>query len=138
MQQQGEQTRVLIEVRLDRAREDIETARELFNLGRYRAVVNRSYYAIFSVTTALLLTQRIERSKHAGVESAFIQNFIKTGIIETEYGKSYDYIRKKREESDYSARITIDKETAEKVVDNAEKFIVHLAEYLRIQFGFYG
>ena len=131
----GEQTRVLIEVRLDRAREDIETARELFNLGRYRAVVNRSYYAIFSVTTALLLTQRIERSKHAGVESAFIQNFIKTVIIETEYGKIYDYIRKKREESDYSARITIDKETAEKVVDNAEKFIVRLAEYLRTQFG---
>jgi uncharacterized protein (UPF0332 family) len=130
-----EQARVLIEVRLDRAREDIETARELFNSGRYRAVVNRSYYAIFSVTTALLLTQRIERSKHVGVESAFIQNFIKTGIIETEYGKIYDYIRKKREESDYSVRITIDKETAEKVVDDAEKFIVHLAEYLRTQFG---
>jgi uncharacterized protein (UPF0332 family) len=130
-----EQTRVLIEVRLDRAREDIETARELFNSKRYRAVVNRSYYAIFSVTTALLLTQRIERSKHAGVESAFIQYFIKTGIIETEYGKIYDYIRKKREESDYSARITIDKETAEKVVGDAEKFIVRLAEYLRTQYG---
>ncbi len=130
-----EQTRVLIEVRLDRAHEDIETARELFNSGRYRAAVNRSYYSIFSVTTALLLTQRIERSKHAGVESAFIQNFIKTGIIETEYGKIYDYIRKKREESDYSARITIDKETAEKVVDNAEKFIVRLAEYFRIRYG---
>jgi uncharacterized protein (UPF0332 family) len=67
--------------------------------------------------------------------TGFIQNFIKTGIIETEYGKIYDYIRKKREESDYSVRITIDKETAEKVVDDAEKFIVHLAEYLRIQFG---
>ena len=129
-----EQTRVLIEVRLARAREDIETARELFNLGRYRAVVNRSYYAIFSVTTALLLTQRIERSKHAGVESAFIKNFIKTGIIETEYGKIYNYIRKKREESDYGAGVTIDKETAEKVVDYAEKFIVYLAEYLRTQF----
>ena len=127
-----EQTRVLIEVRLDRAHEDIETARELFNLGRYRAVVNRSYYAIFSVTTALLLTQRIERSKHAGVESAFIQHFIKTGIIETEYGKIYDYIRKKREESDYSARITIDKETAQKVVDDAEKFIIRLTKYLHI------
>jgi len=130
-----EQTRVLIKVWLERAHEDIETARELFNSGRYRAVVNRSYYAIFSVTTALLLTQRIERSKHAGVESAFIQHFIKTGIVETEYGKIYDYIRKKREESDYSARITIDKETAEKVFDNAEKFIVRLAEYLRTQFG---
>jgi len=130
-----EQTRVLIEVRLDRVREDIETARELFNLGRYRAVVNRSYYAIFSVTTVLLLTQRIERSKHAGVESAFIQYFIKTEIIETEYGKIYDYIRKKREESDYSARIVIDKETAEKVLNDAERFIVRLVEYLRIQYG---
>ena len=127
-----EQTRVLIKVRIERAREDIETAKELFNLGRYRAVVNRSYYAILSVTTALLLTQRIERSKHTGVESAFIKHFIKTGIIPTEYGKIYDYIRKKREESDYSARITIDKETAQKVLDDAEKFIVHLTEYLRI------
>lgn len=63
------------------------------------------------------------------------QHFIKTGIIETEYGRIYDYIRKKREESDYSVRITIDKETAEKIVDNAEKFIVRLAEYLRTQFG---
>lgn len=69
-----EQTRVLIEVRLARAREDIETARELLNSGRYRAAVNRSYYAIFSITTALLLTQRIERTKHAGVESALIHH----------------------------------------------------------------
>ncbi len=47
-----EKTRVLIEVRLDSAQEDIETAKELLDLGRYRAAVNRSYYAIFSVTTA--------------------------------------------------------------------------------------
>jgi len=66
------ETRVLIEVRLDRSREDIETARELLQLRRYRAAVNRAYYAVFSITTALLLTKKIERSKHTGVESAFI------------------------------------------------------------------
>lgn len=75
-----EQTRVLVEVRHDRAREDIGTARELFNSGRYRAAVNRSYYAILSITTA-------------------------------------------------------DKETAEKVVNDAEYFIARLTEYFRIQFG---
>ena len=48
-----EETRVLIEVRLERAQEDIETAKELLNMGRYRAAVNRSYYAILGVTTAL-------------------------------------------------------------------------------------
>ena len=124
------ETRVLIGVRLDRAREDIETAKELLNLGRYRAAVNRAYYAIFGITTALLLMQKIERTKHTGVESAFIQHFIKTGIFETEYGRIFDYIRKKREESDYSARITIDEGTAEKVVGDAEKFITRLTEYL--------
>ena len=128
-----EETRVLIEVRLERGREDIETAKELLNLRRYRAAVNRSYYAILGVTNALLLTQKIERSKHSGIEAAFIQYFIKTGIFEKEYGRIFDYIRKKREESDYSAKTTIDKETAEGVVSDAQKFLARLTEYLRLQ-----
>jgi len=128
-----EETRVLIEVRLERGREDIETAKELLNLRRYRAAVNRSYYAILGVTNALLLTQKIERSKHAGIEAAFIQYFIKTGIFEKEYGRIFDYIRKKREESDYSAKTTIDTETAEGVVSDAQKFLTRLTEYLRLQ-----
>ena len=130
-----EQTRVLIEVRLDRAQEDIQTAKELLNLGRYRATVNRAYHATFGVTTALLLTQKIERSKHSGVEAAFIQHFIKTGIIETEYGKIFDYIRKKREESDHSSKLTIDEETTKKVVGDAEKFVNRITGYLKAQFG---
>ncbi|MDZ7696704.1 MAG: HEPN domain-containing protein [Deltaproteobacteria bacterium] len=127
-----EQTRVLIEIRLDRAREDMETARELVDLGRYRAAVNRAYYAIFGITTALLLTEKIERSKHTGVESALIQHFVKKELIEPEYGKIYDYIRKKREESDYSARITIDERTARKVVRDAQKYITRIMEYFQI------
>ena len=126
------ETRVLVEVRLDRSREDIETAKELLDLGRYRAAVNRAYYAIFAITTALLLTKKIERSKHAGVESALIQHFVKTGFIETEYGRIFDYIRKKREGSDYSARITVDDETAIRVVRDAEKFITRISEYFRV------
>jgi uncharacterized protein (UPF0332 family) len=127
------ETRVLIEVRLERSQEDMETAKELLNLGRYRAAVNRSYYAILGATAALLLTEKIERSKHSGIEAAYIQYFIKTGIFEKEYGRIFDYVRKKREESDYSAKTTIDKETAERVVSEANKYLVRLTEYLRLQ-----
>ena len=127
------ETRVLIEVRLERSQEDIETAKELLNLGRYRAAVNRSYYAILGATAALLLTEKIERSKHSGIEAAYIQYFIKTGIFEKEDGRIFDYVRKKREESDYSAKTTIDKETAERVVSDANKYLVRLTEYLRLQ-----
>jgi len=126
-----EETGVLVRIRVDRSLEDIATAKELLSLGRYRAAVNRAYYAIFSITSALLLTQKIERSKHAGVESAFIQHFVKSGIFETEYGRIFDYIRKKREESDYSARIVLNEDTAKGVVGDAEKFITRISEYLR-------
>lgn len=125
-----EKTKTLIKVRIESAHEDLDTAKELLNLKRYRAAVNRAYYAIFSITNAVLLTKKIERSKHSGVEAAFIQNFVKTGIFEIEYGKIFDYIRKKREESDYSVKITIDEKIAKKLVENAEKFIARLSQYL--------
>ncbi len=77
------------------------------------------------------MSKQIERSKHSGVEAAFIQNFIKTGIFRIEFGKMFNYIRKKREECDYSSRIKIDRETAEKIVEDAEKFIRRMKEYLK-------
>ena len=124
-------TKILINVRLESADEDLDTAKELLNLERYRAAANRAYYAIFSTTNAVLLTKQIERSKHSGVEGAFIQGFIKTGIFEIEFGRIFNYVRKKREESDYSLRIIIDRKTAEKIVDDAEKFMKRMKEYLK-------
>ncbi len=126
-----ENTRELIKVRLEKALEDIKTADELLLLKRYRAVVNRAYYAIFGITTAVLLTKKIERAKHSGVEGAFNQYFIKSGVIEVEYGKIFDYVRKKREESDYTAKSTIDKETAEKIARDSKRFIKRIKEYLK-------
>lgn len=69
-----EETRTLVKVRIESSQEDVETAKELLDLKRYRAAVNRAYYAILSLTSAVLLTERIERSKHSGVEAAFIQH----------------------------------------------------------------
>jgi len=126
-----EATKILINVRVESADEDLETAKELLKLNRHRAAVNRAYYAIFSTTNAVLLSKQVERSKHSGVEAAFIQNFIKTGIFRIEFGKMFNYIRKKREECDYSSRIEIDRETAEKIVEDAEKFIRRMKAYLK-------
>jgi uncharacterized protein (UPF0332 family) len=126
-----EATKILITVRLESADEDLDTAKELLKLERYRAAANRAYYAIFSTTNAVLLTKQIEKSKHSGVEGAFIQHFIKTGIFEIEFGRIFNYIRKKREASDYSLRITIDRETAEKIVEDAERFIKRMKEHVK-------
>jgi len=125
-----ETTKILIDVRIESADEDLETAKELLNLRRYRAAVNRAYYAIFSTTNAVLLSKQIERSKHSGVEAAFIRNFINTGVFEVEFGKMFNFIRKKREECDYSSKVKIDKETAEKIVKDGDRFIRRMKQYL--------
>ncbi|MEN6319737.1 MAG: HEPN domain-containing protein [Syntrophaceae bacterium] len=122
--------RELIKVRLEKTEEDIDTAVELLSFKRYRAAVNRAYYALFSITTAVLLTKNLERSKHTGVEAAFNQHFIKTGIFEIEYGKIFNYVRQKREESDYTAKVMIDKETAERIVEDSKRFIQRMKKYL--------
>jgi len=124
-----DEIKTLIKVRLESSLEDLETAKELLGLKRFRAAVNRAYYAIFSLANAVLLTKGIERSKHSGVESAFIEKFVKAEIFEVEYGKIFDYIRKKREESDYSLKIRIDEGTAKRVVKDAGKFIARMKQY---------
>lgn len=126
-----QKTRELVKVRIEKAEEDLATAVELLSLHRYRAAVNRSYYALFSITTAVLLTKKLERSKHSGVEAAFNQYFIKTRTIDVEYGKIFDFVRKKREESDYTAKVTIDRDAAEKIVENSKKFLERMKDYLR-------
>jgi uncharacterized protein (UPF0332 family) len=126
-----DKTRELVKVRLEKAEEDMDTAFELLSLKRYRAAANRSYYALFSITTAVLLTKKIERSKHSGIEAAFNQHFIKTRIFEIEYGKIFDYVRKKREEGDYTARAMIDKKTAETIVKDSKKFMRKMKEYIK-------
>lgn len=126
-----ERTKELIKVRVEKAEEDIETAGELLSLDRFRAVVNRAYYALFSITTAILLTRKIERAKHSGVEAAFNQYFIKSKLIEIEYGKIFDYVRKKREECDYAAKSAIDKETAALIVKDSRKFIKRMKAYFK-------
>jgi uncharacterized protein (UPF0332 family) len=123
-------TKVIIGVRLEKAKDDIATAHELIAVGRLRGAVNRAYYAIYHLATAVLLTQDIERSKHSGVQSAFGHYLVKPGLIEPEYGRILTSARKARETSDYADRIELDEETAQRIVADTDRFVARMEEYL--------
>lgn len=126
-----EKTRALVAVRLARCREEIATARELIALGRCRISATRSYYAIFAITTAVLLTKGIARDKHAGVQAALIEHFVKTGLIEQEFGRIFTVTRKAREDSDYADQGTYTQDYAEAHLADAERFVARMEQYLR-------
>jgi uncharacterized protein (UPF0332 family) len=61
-----ERIRAYARLRLDRAREELETASENIANGHFRAAVSRAYYAVFYIASAALFSQSVERFKHSG------------------------------------------------------------------------
>jgi len=74
---------------IDHADEMLRVAAHNLAQGFYSTAVNRAYYAIFYAANALLATQGLSRGKHSGVIAAFRQYFVKPGLIEVEYSRTY-------------------------------------------------
>ena len=78
-----------IAAHLERASDALATARDNLAHGHWRGAVNRAYYAVFHAASAALLWLDIERARHAGVQAAFGEFLIKSGVIEAEFGRIY-------------------------------------------------
>ncbi|MFH1935544.1 MAG: HEPN domain-containing protein [Pseudomonadota bacterium] len=89
-----------LRAKLDRSKEDLDDARDLFKQGKYRLSVNRAYYGVFHIVSATLAAMGHARTKHFGVEAAFHQYLIGSGLLETEHGVTYKLARKLREDAD--------------------------------------
>ena len=127
-----ETRRIIIGVRLEKCKEDLQAARELLRLGFLRAAVNRAYYGVFHIASAALLSLDIERSKHSGVQSAFSQYLVKPGHIESEYSKIYGRARRLREDYDYADELTdLDEKITADLLADAERFVARMERYLR-------
>jgi uncharacterized protein (UPF0332 family) len=116
---------------LIRSHEDIDTARLLLANGKYKVALTRAYYAIFYTASAMLFSEGIKRSKHSGVQSAFRQSFIRSGVIEAEYSDIYGAVRDARELSDYDLWFMPVEEFTETIIADAERFVSRMEQYLR-------
>jgi len=124
--------RAIIAIRVEKCREDIATAREDLERGRYRAAVVRAYYAVFHIASAALLTISVERAKHSGIESAFSEFLIKPGLVEPEYGDIYRRARRFREDQEYEDDFErLDETQVAQILSQTERFIARLEHYLR-------
>ncbi len=121
----------IIRIRLERAHEELAATRKLIEDGFYRIACSRAYYAAFLMATAALLTLDVSRTKHSGIEAAFHEMFIKSGRLESEYGKLYTLLRKTREDTDYNDRAFATEEMARQRLMDAERFVAQLERYLR-------
>jgi len=124
--------RAYLHARLDKARDDLSNARSDLEHGYLRGAAHRAYYAVFHMASASLLWLDVERARHSGVQSAFGERLVKSGIIEPEFSTLYAEARKIREEQDYDLDADpLDAVEASQIVDDAERFVNRIEQYLR-------
>ena len=91
----------LSKYRLARAKEDLETAEDNLMNGKYRASINRSYYAVFHALRAITALDQFDSGKHSGIIAFFNQQYVKTGRFDKAVSKLVDSCFRLREKADY-------------------------------------
>lgn len=108
----------------------LDAARDLLALNRYDATLNRSYYAMFHGTQALLYSINKVTKSHTGAHNAFHKDFILTGLIEKKLGLGLKRTFEKRQFSDYEYEETSEQDAIDSFED-AEYFVHAVVKYLK-------
>lgn len=100
----------LIAYRIEKAKNALEDARFLFENNKLHLAVNRVYYGVFYVLSALALKKRFQTRKHQQLIGWFNKNYIKEGIIDKKYGQFVHKAYDERSQADYADYVEFDKE----------------------------
>jgi len=119
-----------INYRLQRASDTLNDARLLAENERWNSSINRLYYACFYAVSALLYFHSIEAKTHKGVRIKFMNEFIKTGLFDKEYGKLFSDLFDWRQEGDYSDFVSFDKDLTLPLINKTEAFIALIRKFL--------
>ena len=77
-----EDRNALITYRIKKAEEAIEDVQFLLDNDKMNLAVNRIYYGMFYILTALALKNKFETSKHLQLIGWFNKNFVKENLID--------------------------------------------------------
>ena len=118
--------------RLETAKDELENAKLMYEYGRYKASINRSYYSIFHAMRAVLAIDRVDFKKHSGVISYFMKEYIKSGIFDKRYSNIIRKASAARNNSDYEDFYQAEPEEALQQYNEAEDFYNAVQKYITL------
>ncbi len=122
-----------IRYRIERAFDTYEVAILLYNNLKWNSAINRLYYSCFYAVSALLFKEGINAKSHSGIKSMFYLNFIKTKIIDVEFGKLYSDLFDWRQKGDYGDFFDFNKSDVESVLIPTKNFINKIREIINYE-----
>ena len=120
--------------RLNVAKERIAYAKRIQEIGDFKTVANRAYYAVFSAMRAVLALDEFDSKKHSGIIAEFRKQYLKTGVLPKELSLSIDELVELRQGSDYDDFYTVTPEEADHSLRVAEQFVSEIDRFLQIRY----
>ena len=116
---------------MKKAEHSLQAARKLIEANLMDDAISRAYYAVFHSARAALKVKGIETMTHQGLIIQFASHLVKPGLLETEYGDILRQEKEDRETGDYEPFTSFGSDEAEKLVKDAEKFVVRIQKFLK-------
>ncbi len=113
-----------------KAEESLTSAQREFEAEAFAFAMNRLYYSAFYAVSAALLDKQISFTKHSGVRAAFHREFVKKGILDSNWGKFYDQLFEDRQEGDYVALTEFESEYVHSQLVRCRDFLYHLHPHI--------
>ena len=127
-----EQTRDdLIKYRLEQARDTIDVVDLLIKNDKLSSAINRIYYGMFYSLLALALQFNFETSKHQQLIGWFNKEFIRTGLIEKEFGRILRDAFENRTSGDYDSFVIFDQAEVLLLFTDMKSFIEQIEIFIR-------
>lgn len=124
-------TRELVRLRLEQAEAALHDTKLLIEAQSVQGAINRSYYAMFYATLALLQSVGMTPRKHTGVLSLFDREFVAKGMFPKQLSWDFHEAFGLRQDSDYRFLRPLGVEKAALVCEKATRFVHAIVEYLQ-------
>jgi uncharacterized protein len=122
--------RALVEHRINRAYEARDDAQIAFANLRLTNAVNRCYYAMFYMVSALALLDGFTTSKHKQLHGWFNRTYIATHILGEHLKNTISSAFDSRSEGDYQDWKTFTADEVQNVCDDTDEFLTELKAYI--------
>ncbi|MCR4566470.1 MAG: HEPN domain-containing protein [Pseudobutyrivibrio sp.] len=119
----------LCKYRIEIAKNDLKSAKLLFDNEDFRGANNRAYYAIFHAISAVHALDGHAYKKHKDSIANFNKNYVKTEIFDRSLGRKISDAEEVRHASDYDDFYIATIKDAKKQIDDAEEIIIAVEAY---------
>lgn len=115
---------------LERAKTNLNAAKDLLDKNYYDIAASRAYYSAFYGASALLLSEGLDTNKHSGVIALIHQHYVKAGKLDKEQGKNLNWLFELRGVGDYGVSVHVASGEAYRAVQVAEGFFDSVIQIL--------